>query len=279
MAAPGRRPPREPGRPDAQPTTPSQTVGPFFALPGALPWNDGPLVVPAGTPGAIRISGRVFDGAGEPVPDALIETWQADPDGRFAHPADPRGPSIPHQATGPDQTTGPHPATGPDQMSGPDQTIGPDQTARSDQAGPDAARGTGSIGSAGGRDADPAAGGAGSAGWSLGHGAGFRGLGRCPTDPDGRYWILTLKPGPVPAPGGGPQAPHLDVTVLARGMLQRLVTRIYFPDEAAANERDPVLSAIEEPEVRAGLIAVAEDGGLRFDIHLQGDRETAFFRL
>jgi protocatechuate 3,4-dioxygenase alpha subunit len=235
-----------------QPTTPSQTVGPFFALPGALPWSDGPLVVPEHTPGAIRISGRVFDGAGDPVPDALIETWQADPDGRFAHPDDPRGPSIPHQATG---------GTGP----------------AANGSEPAAGRGAGSTGSAAGRESDPAGGGVGAAGWALGHGDGFRGLGRCPTDPDGRYWILTLKPGKVPAPGGGDQAPHIDVTVLARGMLNRLVTRIYFPDESAANEQDPVLSTIGEPQLRAGLVAVAEDGGLRFDIHLQGPDETVFF--
>ncbi|GAA5196598.1 protocatechuate 3,4-dioxygenase subunit alpha [Rugosimonospora acidiphila] len=233
-----------------QPTTPSQTVGPFFALPGALPWSDGPLVVPEGTPGAIRISGRVFDGAGEPVPDALIETWQADPDGRFAHPDDPRGQSS-------------APATGHNGSA----------------ANGSPANGSAPTGSAAGRDADASTGGLGAAGWALGHGLGFRGLGRCPTDPRGRYSILTLKPGPVPAPGGGTQAPHLDVTVLARGMLQRLVTRIYFPDEAAANDADPVLSSIEEPEVRAGLVAVAEDGGLRFDIHLQGADETAFFDL
>ena len=70
-------------------TTPSQTVGPFFAL--GLPWEDGPFVVAAGAPGAIEVRGRVLDGAGEPVPDALVETWQADPDGRFDHPDDPRG--------------------------------------------------------------------------------------------------------------------------------------------------------------------------------------------
>src|SRR5580700_9919266 len=73
------------------PVTPSQTVGPFLAI--ELPWADGPFVVPAGTPGAIVISGRVFDGAGQPVPDALVETWQADPAGRFDHPDDPRGPA------------------------------------------------------------------------------------------------------------------------------------------------------------------------------------------
>ena len=69
--------------------TPSQTVGPYFSI--GLTWDDGAFVVPEGTPGAIRIRGRVFDGEGEPVPDAMIETWQADPEGRYNHPDDPRG--------------------------------------------------------------------------------------------------------------------------------------------------------------------------------------------
>ena len=97
------------------PLTPSQTVGPFLAI--GLPWPDGPYVVPDGTPGAITISGRVLDGAGEPVPDALIETWQADPDGRFAHPDDPRGgpaagrggPGLPRVRPVPDRRGGPVP--------------------------------------------------------------------------------------------------------------------------------------------------------------------------
>ena len=68
------------------PPTPSQTIGPFFAV--GLPWPDGPDVVADGSPGACWIGGRVLDGAGDPVPDALVETWQADPQGRFAHPDD-----------------------------------------------------------------------------------------------------------------------------------------------------------------------------------------------
>ena len=191
------------------PLTPSQTVGPFLAI--GLPWPDGPYVVPDGTPGAITISGRVLDGAGEPVPDALIETWQADPDGRFAHPDDPR-----------------------------------------DKPGSTAA------------------------------GPGFRGFGRCPTDAAGRYRIVTLRPGALPCPDGGTEAPHLDVSVFARGLLDRVVTRIYFPDETAANAADPVLSAID-PARAATLIAAAGPGGgagqLRFDIRLQGGRETVFFDL
>lgn len=183
--------------------TPSQTVGPFLAI--GLPWPDGPYVVPPQTPGAITISGQVLDGAGEPIPDALVETWQADPDGRFSHPDDPRG-----------------------------------------------AAGT------------------------------FRGFGRCPTGTDGSYHIVTRKPGPLPCPEGGTEAPHLDVSVLARGMLDRVVTRIYFPDEAQANAADPVLASIGDPARAATLIAAADPavpGVLRFDIHLQGDQETVFFDI
>src|SRR5690625_7793620 len=70
-------------------TTPAQTVGPYLHI--GLPWPDGPYAVTEGTAGAVWIRGTVTDGAGEPVGDALIETWQADPDGRFNHPDDPRG--------------------------------------------------------------------------------------------------------------------------------------------------------------------------------------------
>jgi len=204
--------------------TPSQTVGPFFAM--RLPWPQGPFVVPEGTPGAVTIVGRVFDGAGSAIPDALIETWQADPEGRFAHPDDPRGASASGYRS-------------------------------------------------------------------------FRGFGRCPTAPDGSYRIVTLKPGPLPCPddpGGPAEAPHLDVSVFARGLLDRVVTRIYFPDEAEANAADPVLSSLPEPGRREALIGAPEadapggpgsggpggpgSGGsvlLRFDIRLQVDHETVFF--
>ena len=108
---------------------------------------------------------------------------------------------------------------------------------------------------------------------------GFDGFGRTCTDDEGRYEFVTVKPGSVPGPGGQAQAPHIDVSVFARGLLKRLVTRIYFPDEAEANEADPVLSSVEDPEARAALVAIEEDGGLRFDITLQGDRETPFFAV
>jgi protocatechuate 3,4-dioxygenase, alpha subunit len=182
--------------------TPSQTVGPYFAM--RLPWPDGPFVVPEGTAGAVTIVGRLYDGAGNVIPDGLIETWQAGPDGRFAHPDDPRGAAV------------------------------------------------------GGYHA-------------------FRGFGRCATAPDGSFRIVTVKPGPLPAPDGLVEAPHLDVSVFARGLLDRVVTRMYFPDEQQANAADPVLGSVEEDR-RATLIAVpGPDGELRFDIRLQGPGETVFF--
>ena len=198
------------------PQTPSQTIGPFFAV--GLVWPDGADVVPEGTPGAVRLAGRVVDGHGDPVVDALVETWQADPAGRFAHPDDPRGP-------------------------------------------------------AGGSGGPP--------GWSPGESgaSGFRGFGRCPTDAEGRWAVRTLKPGPLPAPDGGVEAPHLDVSVFARGLLGRLVTRVYFPDEPAANATDPLLASITDAGVRARLVAVADGDGLRFDIRLQGGQETPFLAI
>lgn len=193
----------EEANPGPLPPTPSQTIGPYYGF--ALSWDDGPFVVPAGTEGAIRIEGRVLDGNGVGVSDAMIETWQADPDGRFAHPDDPRG----------------------------------------------------------------------AVEWSD-----FEGIGRCATQPDGSYSILTVKPGPVPGPGETMQAPLISVSVFARGLLQRLVTRIYFGDEEAANAADPVFSTLRYPaEVKSTLVAAAVEGGYRFDIRLQGEGETLFFAI
>lgn len=107
--------------------------------------------------------------------------------------------------------------------------------------------------------------------------AGFRGFGRCPTDAAGRYRILTVKPGPLPAPEGGWEAPHLDVSVFARGLLDRVVTRMYFPDEGEANAADPVLAALPDPARRSTLVGELTDDGVRFDIWLRGDDETVFF--
>lgn len=105
------------------------------------------------------------------------------------------------------------------------------------------------------------------------HAAGFRGFGRCATDDEGRYGIRTLKPGPVDG-----QAPHLAVSVFARGLLHRVVTRVYFPDSAEANAADPVLARVPA-ERRATLIAAPAADGYRFDITLQGHDETVFFAL
>jgi len=88
-----------------------------------------------------------------------------------------------------------------------------------------------------------------------------------------------VKPVGGAAAGASGEAPHLNVSVFARGLLDRLVTRIYFPDEAAANAADPVLSTIADPGARATLVARAEAGSLRFNIHLQGEQETVFFVL
>ncbi len=108
----------------------------------------------------------------------------------------------------------------------------------------------------------------------------WTGFTRALTGIDGGYRLVTVKPGTVTSPGGAPQAPHIDVSVFARGLLQRLVTRIYFSDEEA-NETDPVLAALE-PGLRQRLIAQVTPGapgapGYHFDIHLQGERETVFF--
>jgi protocatechuate 3,4-dioxygenase alpha subunit len=186
------------------PPTPSQTVGPYFQI-GTDEGFIGPELVPPDRPGALRLFGTVRDGNGDPVSDAMIEIWQANAAGRYAHPEDQRE-GVPLEE-------------------------------------------------------------------------GFDGFGRTITDPDGRYELVTVKPGAVPALNGAWQAPHIEVSVFARGLLKRLVTRVYFPDEEAANEADPVLASISEPEARASLVAVPDDGGLRFDINLQGERETTFFAV
>jgi protocatechuate 3,4-dioxygenase alpha subunit len=171
--------------------TPSQTVGPFFSI--GLTWADGRFVVPEGTADAIEIHGAVYDGAGTPVPDALVETWQADHQGRF--------------------------------------------------------------------------------------GTSFRGFGRSATDERGAWSVYTLKPGRVPDAHQAIQAPHVDVSVFARGLLARLVTRIYFADELDANAADPVLARLPSGASRTRLMAIAGERGYRFDIHLQGARETVFFAV
>ncbi|MDW3205948.1 MAG: protocatechuate 3,4-dioxygenase subunit alpha [Alphaproteobacteria bacterium] len=188
--------------------TPSQTVGPYFAY-GLTPEQYGyplksiahPTVGGLDSAGGPRIlvEGRVLDGNGDPVDDAMIEIWQADAQGRYP---------------------------------------GTDTAANS----------------------------------------AFTGFARCGTgtDRERRFIFETVKPG---AAEDG-QAPHINVIVFARGLLSHAYTRIYFADEAAANEADPVLAAVPEPR-RGTLIATRHetDRGVvyRFDIHLQGAAETVFF--
>jgi len=180
------------------PLTPSQTVGPFFHFGLICTPPEGPPADVAGE--RIRITGDVRDGAGSPITDALIEFWQADASGHYAHPDDP-GAVVP---------------------------------------------------------------------------GGFDGFARVATDADGRYLLVTIKPGRVPAPDGSTQAPHLLVGVLARGLLQRLVTRLYFADEPS-NDTDAILRLVPEARRTTLLARTVGEGEYRFDIVLQGNGETVFF--
>jgi protocatechuate 3,4-dioxygenase alpha subunit len=111
----------------------------------------------------------------------------------------------------------------------------------------------------------------------------FNGFGRCASDfQTGDYFFLTVKPGPVPHPDGGMQAPHISLTIQARGMLDPTFTRVYFEDEPAANAEDPVLQSVPEGRRSTLIAALAESGDssvptYRFDIRYQGDDETVFF--
>jgi protocatechuate 3,4-dioxygenase alpha subunit len=108
---------------------------------------------------------------------------------------------------------------------------------------------------------------------------GFHGFARhAEEDGEGNFEFLTVKPGRVIGPGGSIQAPHIAVTVMARGMLNRVVTRIYFADEDAANAEDVILNSVPA-ERRHTLLAQPTDGGYRFDIRLQGQGETVFFAI
>jgi protocatechuate 3,4-dioxygenase, alpha subunit len=194
---------------NARGITPSQTVGPYFAYcltPRAygypeLVTND--LLTEDAAGERIRIEGRVIDGDGQPISDAMIEIWQADGQGRYAHPADRRALANTR----------------------------------------------------------------------------FKGFGRSQTDAEGRYRFTTVKPGAVPGPNGGTQAPHINVNVFARGMLRHAFTRIYFESENA-NAGDPILALVPE-DARGTLIAKRTTQGgeptYTFDIHLQGKNETVFF--
>jgi protocatechuate 3,4-dioxygenase alpha subunit len=106
---------------------------------------------------------------------------------------------------------------------------------------------------------------------------GFRGFARAATDGAGRYRLRIVKPGAVASLDGGRQAPHLAVSVFARGLLDRVCTRAYFSDETTANAADPVLISVPQERRPLLLAAAAADGGWEFDIRLQGGDETPFF--
>jgi protocatechuate 3,4-dioxygenase alpha subunit len=112
--------------------------------------------------------------------------------------------------------------------------------------------------------------------FNAGDNAGFSGFGRAETTEQGGFVFETIRPGALPGPGGTMQAPHLNVSVFARGVLLRLATRIYFSDEPA-NASDPVLALV--PAARRGTLLARRDadGVFRFDIRLQGEGETVFF--
>jgi protocatechuate 3,4-dioxygenase, alpha subunit len=182
--------------------TTSQTVGPFFSIGMTRMKRDD--LVSAGTSGErVTIAGQVFDGDGKPVSDAILEIWQANSYGKYAHPADQQDKPVE---------------------------------------------------------------------------ASFSGFGRIPTDDEGKFRFTTIKPGQVPDLDGELQAPHIVVSVFARGLLRRLVTRIYFPDEPA-NAADFALNLVE-PSRRGTLIAkkaTGVNGALKWDVILQGSNETVFF--
>jgi len=95
--------------------------------------------------------------------------------------------------------------------------------------------------------------------------------GRSGTDSEGRFSFVVTKPAALPG-----EAPRFDVFVFARGLLRHQLTRVYFPDEAAANAADPVYSRLDDADA-ATLVAEDEDGALRWDIRMQGEHATVFF--
>ena len=159
--------------------TSSQTVGPFFRI--GLNWlYTNNLTSEASRGQKIEVSGRILDADRQPIPDAILEVWQANAEGKYAHPEDTQ-----------------------------DKPLEP----------------------------------------------GFQGYGRIGVDENGAFAFTTVKPGPVPGPDGKLQAPHIAVSVFARGLELRLVTRIYFPDESAANSNDSARKMPPSKRVRLPVSA------------------------
>lgn len=183
--------------------TPSQTVGPFFSI-GLQRLVRQDLTAPGVAGKRIEIAGRVLDSDGNPVPDAIIEIWQANSQGRYNHPDDTQEKPLE---------------------------------------------------------------------------SGFLGFGRVATDEDGRFRFVTIQPGQVPGPDGKLQAPHIAVSVFSRGLLRRLVSRIYFPDQPS-NAGDCVLNLVD-PSRRRTLIAkkTGRENQFEWNVILQGPEETVFFEI
>jgi len=189
--------------------TPAQTIGPFAAFiltpvekGKHYPWTAlacADLVTADASGERIRIEGRVINGEGAPHRLTLLEFWQADGQGHYAHPRDGR------------------------------------------------------------RAANTS----------------FKGFGRTETDSEGRYAVDTIKPGRVPGPNGGLQAPHIVVAIHSPFLLRHLCSRIYFADETA-NADDPILGLVPA-ERRDTLLARKEGGVYRLDFVTQGGDETVFF--
>ena len=184
--------------------TTSQTAGPFFLI--GCRWLNCENLAAEGVAGErVTVHGCVVDGDGVGVPDAMVEVWQANSHGKYAHPEDTQDKPLD---------------------------------------------------------------------------AGFRGYGRIMTDARGAFQFTTIKPGSVPGPGGKQQAPHLSISVFMRGLLKRLTTRMYFPNDER-NASDPILNLVE-PARRSTLIAktsAGAPGALEWTVILQGTNETVFFDL
>jgi len=183
--------------------TSSQTVGPFFHFALADHPTLGCLVRDDTRGERIRLTIGVFDGDGAPVPDALLELWQADADGVYVRPEHAKDVMAP---------------------------------------------------------------------------AGFCGFGRLPTGADGTCVFETIRPGPVRDAQGALQASHINVCVLARGLLRQIYTRIYFEGDPAIGS-DGVLALVPEARRQTLLARPGGAGEWAFDVRLQGDGETVFFDL
>lgn len=189
--------------------TPSQTIGPFFAhglTAEQYRYHFSSIALPTIADATVEgehlmITGRVFDGEGNPAMDAMLEFWQCDAHGKYTE-----------------------------------------------------------------KEQNP-------------HAPGFRGFGRVGTGSreDCSFELHTIKPGSIDG-----QAPHIQVILFMRGVLNHQYTRIYFSDEETLNAQDPVLNSVPE-ERRSTLIAKREEAGGRiiycFDIHMQGEKETVFFDI